>query len=416
MKKLKSARVSFLVMCFVISMALSVKAADSGFTDINETHWAYQAIEWASGNEVVQGYSDGTFRPGDEVTEAEFLTMFIRNFRTVDAGNAGQHWADPIYQIAKENNYPVRSYDVDTYRDTVITRAGIAEIIAAADGTHYTGSNAIQYLLDKKYSSGKTAPTVEGYQGQDSLTRAEAVQFIKNLREQGMEDISPRPREAEPEVKKEEVSEARNKEPHPSDGERSQDRDREIGQEISAADTGAEEGLSEYDHLLLQDGMSPLSSKEQQLADLINEYREELGLPAMQVSKSLTKVARYHVYDSHVNQPSGEDCNLHSWSDKGDWTGGCYTRDHKNASLMWDKPKEITNNSYEGLGFEISYWNSLEATPTNALEGWKKSPGHNDVIIGVDYWSKLRFMGVSVEGNYAHVWFGIEEDPNGYFE
>ncbi|NHN32823.1 hypothetical protein [Paenibacillus agricola] len=49
------------------------------------------------------------------------------------------------------------------------------------------GSNeAGQYILDKGYSHGKTSATVAGYKGRDLLTRAEAIQFVRNVKEKGM--------------------------------------------------------------------------------------------------------------------------------------------------------------------------------------------------------------------------------------
>lgn len=168
-----------------------------------------------------------------------------------------------------------------------------------------------------------------------------------------------------------------------------------------------------------------LSEDEMELATLINEYRVESGLEPFRISKSMTKVARSHVNDSNLHGPErfqddrGQDCNLHSWSKNGDWTPVCYTSDHYYSEKMWDKPDEITGGVYTGSGFEIStgiFSDDYILTPKTAINGWKSSPAHNDVLIGVGYWSNLSVMGVSVNGSYAHVWFGVEQDPAGYFE
>lgn len=164
---------------------------------------------------------------------------------------------------------------------------------------------------------------------------------------------------------------------------------------------------------------TPLSDQEKELADRINNYRKSLGKRPFNISKSLTYVARTHVRDSNKNHPEnqvdsrGVKANLHSWSNSGRWQGVAYTPDHYHASLMWSKPSELT--SYTGRGYEISYgaqW--AKAEPLGALEGWKHSPGHHAVIRGDGNWSTLAVMGVGIEGGYAHVWFGEEEDPAGY--
>ncbi|MCU6711402.1 S-layer homology domain-containing protein [Paenibacillus sp. J5C_2022] len=163
-----------------------------------------------------------------------------------------------------------------------------------------------------------------------------------------------------------------------------------------------------------------LTDKERELADLINDYRISLGLEPMRISKSLTKVARYHVYDSNAHRPEdgvdarGMEANLHSWSDQGLWKAVAYTPDHEYAELMWSKPSELTD--YPDSGFEISAAQYGAAmTPQLALDLWKGSPGHNSVIAGEGYWSGLNVIGVGIHGGYSHVWFGIEEDPAGYY-
>ncbi|MDO5037802.1 MAG: stalk domain-containing protein [Tissierellia bacterium] len=160
-----------------------------------------------------------------------------------------------------------------------------------------------------------------------------------------------------------------------------------------------------------------LSQEEAELAEWINYYRRQLGQPEFYISKSLTQVARTHVADSIQNQPEyqvdrrGIQGNLHSWSDQGSWQPVTYTEDHQYADLMWSKPRELT--SYRGHGFEISAKGFT--SPLEFLEGWKGSPGHNAVIVGSGDWSDLRVMGVGIEGAYAHVWFGEDPDPMGYY-
>jgi uncharacterized protein YkwD len=80
---------------------------------------------------------------------------------------------------------------------------------------------------------------------------------------------------------------------------------------------------------------------------------------------------------------------------------------------MWEKPKEISG--YESPGYEIVYWNSGTANAAKALEGWKKSPGHNMVMINSDMWKKVTWnaIGVGIYGNYAVAWFGEIEDDKG---
>jgi uncharacterized protein YkwD len=157
---------------------------------------------------------------------------------------------------------------------------------------------------------------------------------------------------------------------------------------------------------------SCLTSEEMKLANLINEYRGTKGLPPAPISKAMTMVAQYHVLDLENNNPATGVCNMHSWSDKGIWTPVCYTSDHKNASGMWIKPKEITQGKYTANGYEISYWHSVKATAEGALTGWKNSSGHNNVMIEAGIWSGKKWpaMGIGIYKRNAVVWFGDKAD------
>ena len=162
-----------------------------------------------------------------------------------------------------------------------------------------------------------------------------------------------------------------------------------------------------------------LTEKEAKLYYMINAYRESLGLPKLSFSKSLTEVARAHVRDSNTYTPEnqvdsrGIKGNLHSWSGNGIWTPVVYTSDHEYQDKMWSKPREITN--YTGNGYEISA-SGRRISPETALDLWKDSPGHNQVMATTGMWSDLKTMGVSIDGHYAHVWFGSDADPDGYYD
>lgn len=65
---------------FVLMFALTpVKAQQSKiFPDVAANHWAAAQIKELSQSGVIVGYPDGTFKPDDNVTRAEFASMAIR--------------------------------------------------------------------------------------------------------------------------------------------------------------------------------------------------------------------------------------------------------------------------------------------------------------------------------------------------
>lgn len=158
-----------------------------------------------------------------------------------------------------------------------------------------------------------------------------------------------------------------------------------------------------------------LSPAEMELYKLINEYRAAKKLPPVPLSASLTYVAQVHARDIAINRPDKDErCNMHSWSQSKIWKGCCYTRDHKQAECMWNKPKELTG--YIASGFEISAMFAGSGNPKTdaqaALNLWKSSSGHNDVIINGDSWNEFNWkaIGIGIYGDYAMVWFGTAPD------
>ena len=161
-----------------------------------------------------------------------------------------------------------------------------------------------------------------------------------------------------------------------------------------------------------------ITETEIDLYKLINEYRAQKGLPEVKLSAQLSFVARTHAKDQMENFKDGNRCNMHSWSNKGSWSSCCYTPDHKKAKCMWDKPRELTN--YTSDGFEISFYStysypSPESFAQDILNGWKKSPAHNEVIINKSIWKDMKWqaIGIGIYGEYADVWFGTMVDVAG---
>jgi uncharacterized protein YkwD len=150
-----------------------------------------------------------------------------------------------------------------------------------------------------------------------------------------------------------------------------------------------------------------------EIVDIINAVRAEHGLAAVPLSPSMCVVAATHNQDLAAHAPHAPaECNLHSWSDQGPWTGCCYTPDHAQAQCMWDKPGELTD--YPGNGYEVSAAGG-GLTPQSAVDLWMGSPGHRAVLLSEGAWADPPWMalGADLQDGFAAAWFGRQADPDG---
>jgi hypothetical protein len=59
------------------------------FSDVPASDWAYDYIETAAAHSVVGGYADGTFRPSNDATRAQFCKMLYQSYGVPAAAGRG---------------------------------------------------------------------------------------------------------------------------------------------------------------------------------------------------------------------------------------------------------------------------------------------------------------------------------------
>ncbi len=102
--------------------------AENAFADVDAGDWYNTAVSTMAAMGVVGGYPDGTFRPGEPITRAEFAAMAAR-FLSGDAAQGSAfadvqgHWAQREIGMAAAKGW-VQGYEDGTFRpDRPITRA-----------------------------------------------------------------------------------------------------------------------------------------------------------------------------------------------------------------------------------------------------------------------------------------------------
>ncbi len=105
------------------------------FTDMDQYHaWSNRAVSTLYNAGIISGYPDGTFRPSDPITRAEFATIAAK-FDDLDLGSASAftdifgHWAEK-YITSSENKGWIKGYPDMTFKpEQDITRAEAMTLI-----------------------------------------------------------------------------------------------------------------------------------------------------------------------------------------------------------------------------------------------------------------------------------------------
>ena len=103
------------------------RSASASFTDVPAGKWYSDAVATMAGLGIVTGYPDGTFRPDQTITRAEFAAILARIEKdktgTAVFSDVSGHWAAQQIGVASANGW-VTGYADGTFRpDQTITRA-----------------------------------------------------------------------------------------------------------------------------------------------------------------------------------------------------------------------------------------------------------------------------------------------------
>jgi hypothetical protein len=150
------------------------------FKDVPMTFWGFQNVQWAIDNKIIDGYPDGTFKPEENVSQSEFLAMLIRAYTPTDFTPV----SDPTNWDKSYIDYAVHmGWKTTAPNKLSLSRGTVSLYLTEATGKNYNMNDAIQYLLDLGVSNGKTSNSIDGFEKDAAVTRAEAVTFIERLKQ-----------------------------------------------------------------------------------------------------------------------------------------------------------------------------------------------------------------------------------------
>ena len=165
-------RYSFLVIAFLFSSFLwqGSASAKTLFKDVQNDHFAYDAIKWAKEFDVVSGFSDGTFKPNQAMTEQQFAKLLVNYFdledvaQEIDKYTPDASASDELYQTLAAYSVPINGYFSNTIRSKPVKRGVVAQAITHIADTPKNLEESITFLLEHDISNGQN-PKYEGKKG-----------------------------------------------------------------------------------------------------------------------------------------------------------------------------------------------------------------------------------------------------------
>lgn len=79
-------------------------AASVKFTDVPDSHWASSSITEMADKGIMSGIGNNLFAPSQQLSNAEFITMLVRQFYSDKLGAEGGTWYVPFMAAAKSAN------------------------------------------------------------------------------------------------------------------------------------------------------------------------------------------------------------------------------------------------------------------------------------------------------------------------
>ena len=184
---------------------VTVKSNEKPVINVNlsdiKGHWAESQINEFISNGHINGYNDGTFKPNNSITRAEFVKIFNKYFGlTKTSGkvfnDTKNHWAKIEIDIAVTNGVCNGVSETEFRPNDPITREQAAKMISnymkLDDSNHdkldkYSDKNkvsswalnSVEGIIEKGYMNGYEDKT---FRPNNSITRAEAVVTLSRVK------------------------------------------------------------------------------------------------------------------------------------------------------------------------------------------------------------------------------------------
>ncbi|MCL1996606.1 MAG: S-layer homology domain-containing protein [Defluviitaleaceae bacterium] len=127
-----------------------------GFSDVGYDGWYFEAISFFANIDVLQGFPDGTFRPNNHITNAEFAAFAVMAFNLYRLGIYNivpyieGHWAEAYINIG----FDIGWFDYFGRDYVFVSNAPITRAQAVTLTNHFTGRVPNPYYIEQ-YLAGR---------------------------------------------------------------------------------------------------------------------------------------------------------------------------------------------------------------------------------------------------------------------
>lgn len=134
-----------------------LNSASSAFDDVNKVTWCIPYVNYLTGNNIIKGYADATFKPNNIITYAEVVTILCRVLG-YNEEEVGYSW--PANYMKKAEDLKIAG-NMEFSANDCVTRAAMAIMVDNAMFINADGSTVItpvratkNYTLSDKYLEG----------------------------------------------------------------------------------------------------------------------------------------------------------------------------------------------------------------------------------------------------------------------
>ncbi|WP_216624771.1 S-layer homology domain-containing protein [Paenibacillus foliorum] len=190
---------------------------NKSFPDLPESHWSYKAVQEMSGKQIVDGYPDGTFRPNQTLTRAEFAALLYKtarleeakasskasSYQDVDLSAWYKPYADALRGIFVQNE--LKGVEELFNPDAPALREDVAAAIVRLRGwsggsssdlrARFKDVNTISEGATQELATAVDRGIISGYEdgtirGKAALTRAEAAMLLTKSFSEGPSSVA----------------------------------------------------------------------------------------------------------------------------------------------------------------------------------------------------------------------------------